>query len=250
MSERQQNSPDHDSAYELDLWRIHKTNPNTTKGAKAVEKLLKLHDTMLAKIANVFHQRYKHIGTFDDFLQEARIGALCAYGRFDEAKNVRNMRHYIKETVYRHLLSYTDQAGFIKVNSHQRAIRNYLDGRYDDMPQKKQAFEAKYKLHNEDLKSEFSSRYSMLVCDIISICMQERQVDAIPQADECSKHLLDSVSVSAAMRNLSSTERDVMNYVYRDGMTVKQIAEHLGCDSGQVQLTINHAKKALKELLE
>jgi RNA polymerase sigma factor (sigma-70 family) len=248
------------TSYEIELLRTHKNNPNSEVGARALDELLKKHSAIIAQAAANFSKRYPHIGTYDDFLQEATLAALVAYSRNDEEKSHSGgIRLYLRSIIFRELLSYVSDAGFVRINSHNRAVKNYVTGKYDHLPEKLDAFEERHNLHNARDREEFKRKYRMFTMQIYSWDSLVIRADSPGSVQDLGKvrssnylaesKLLRSLDIRNCIENLSDIHRELIVAVYVREEDIETVANRLEISVGSAKYALQKAKKELEAMM-
>ena len=180
-----------------DLITIYQSNLTNTK---VVEILLEKYFPLLKKL-DLANQQKHPLTTFDDNLQNARLGAIIAFQRFN-TKSGTKLFTFLYTTVYYHLLSCNDQESFIHFPSNLRKFKSALGGKYDD---------------NEFLKNKILNQYTV---DSIPDCITE----VIPETPIGSENeTISDIYSGLFLDSLPEDERIVAELLIQ-GHTISKIA--------------------------
>ena len=128
-----------------------------------IEALLNRHSLLLKKLASNHAIKYPNT-TFEDCLQNAKVGLILAVKRFDINSSVKFIT-FLHKTVYYYLLTCNDEESFVKCPPVIREIKSYFSGAYNHS--KKTAFEQKHNLNNNDDIQNLENEYKILSSEAI-----------------------------------------------------------------------------------
>jgi RNA polymerase sigma factor (sigma-70 family) len=266
-----ENSDAYSEMADLDILRIYRSDPDSNRGARMARELLRRHRNLLRKLAWRMSKSYPNSNDFDDHMQHACVGAMIAYGRYDFSKVDCKLSYYVHFSVQHYLLDMINHDSFIQCPSHKRAMRSYLSGRYDDMPEKKAAFEKKHNLHNESLVADARTKYKGLTPEMWSLDVEieghkhrgssefarEYLKDTIVDAktSRMEENLILRADVSRAIEQLSDRQKQVcklaMHYEHTNAETARILSEEMQqtVTEGMVRSDIRAIRNVLAAVL-
>lgn len=256
---------------DFEALEAYRSNPSSHRGEEMLQELLRRHRNLLRKVAWKMALKYARSHTFDDFMQHAYVGAMMAYNRFDFAKSnarTNKLSSFVQLTVEKYLLDAMNRDAFIHCPSHQRAMRSYLSGRYDQQPEKKADFEAKNGLTTESARAMAREKYRGLLPELTSFEMEMQShkhrsnedgfsyVDFIQdQSVDIEENLVEKLDIERALRQLSPRQQMVCDLVMQQEYTNQQTADILTerlkepITEGMVRSDIRTIRKTLRATL-
>ena len=243
---------------EIAVWWEYKrlkrfpSNPN-----QALQELFSRHEGMLRQLAQQSHQIHSHLSEYEDKLQYARCGAILAYERFDLSKAQAaggRLSTFVRSTVFRHLQSSNDEDAFIVCPPTRRALRNYLNGRYDNNPLKKSEVENKLGVRTEEDTHRLRRDFSTLVSKFHSLehatsVLSDDTVhfeDVFAGTNLTESDILDKIQIERIISDLTPRQQDVFARYHSGQESVENIAASLGLSTSAIRNDIKAAQKALE----
>lgn len=176
------------------------------------EKMLKQFSKLIMKHAHYVYKRYHGKYALEDLVQEAKLGAIKAYRTYDPTKNVKLITH-IYNYINFYLSHYTRyDTGLIKIP-----------------------------------KAAFSD-VSKIPEIVDSEVFQENYIN-----EKCKNSLNTDISVinkiltSEYLSILTEKEKNILNLIYIEGYTSKEVANIYGVSRQFANLTANKAINKIKE---
>ena len=176
------------------------------------EKILKQFNKLIMKHSHYVFKRYHGKYALEDLVQEAKLGAIKAYRTFDPNKNVKLITH-IYNYIGFYLSHYTRyDTGLIKIPnaafSDSRKIPEIVDS---------EVFQENY--INEKCKTS-----SVIDSTVINKLLTEEYLSI-----------------------LTEKEKNIINLIYLEGYTFKEVATIYGVSRQFANLTANKALNKIKE---
>ena len=176
------------------------------------EKILKQFNKLIMKHSHYVFKRYHGKYALEDLVQEAKLGAIKAYRTFDPNKNVKLITH-IYNYIGFYLSHYTRyDTGLIKIPnaafSDSRKIPEIVDS---------EVFQENY--INEKCKTS-----SVIDSTVINKLLTEEYLSI-----------------------LTEKEKNIINLIYLEGYTFKEVASIYGVSRQFANLTANKALNKIKE---
>jgi RNA polymerase sigma factor (sigma-70 family) len=203
-----------------------------------LEHLLDKHNSLIFAVSKKHFLKHKNID-FEDCLQNAKIAAIDAINSFDFSKeNKFTTFLYFKMSKY--LLTCNDEQNFIKCPSHMREVRSYIAGKYDLDQNKKQKFEKKHQINNNQDFSKLKKE---------NILLKENAVISVPKdslPETLSGNELDcveNINNTIFMKSLPKDEQEIVDLLMQ-GYSQNKISEILGfASTKQINSKVNSIRK-------
>lgn len=176
------------------------------------EKMLKQFNKLIMKHAHYVHKRYHGKYALEDLVQEAKLGAIKAYRTYDPTKNVKLITH-IYNYINFYLSHYTRyDTGLIKIP--------------------KAAFSDVSKIPEIVDSEVFQENY------INEKCKNSLNTD---------NSVINKILTSEYLSILTEKEKNILNLIYIEGYTSKEVANIYGVSRQFANLTANKAINKIKE---
>ena len=221
-------------------------------------ELLCRHNSMMKNIAGKFFEKNSHISSYEDYLQNAYLGAIIAYNRFSSEKsNSAKLSTFVYTTVYRYLQTCLDEQGNVKCPSGLREVRSYFAGKYDLDSEKKTNFEKKYEIFDEQSRHSVFTKFSLLKTDAVTNFVNFEQDD---QEENYIEHniandfinpdsIINSAAINITIESLTDIQKEVLRLKYIQNQSIKEVAENLSAKFGN-QYTTSMIYNEMNEIKE
>lgn len=217
---------------DLELIQIYRSNSDTN----ILSELLERHSNLLKKLSHK-HCEKNPSCIFEDCYQNAIIGAITAYNRYNLQSDVKLIT-FLHTTVYYHLLSCDDTEAFVSCPTNLREVRSYFAGKFTG--QKKLDFEKKYNLMSEKDILDFQKKHNLLAPSSIIT------TDILPEAEFSNENeIVENVQMKIFLDTLPEEEKNIV-MLFCEGHSLSKIAQILS--SGEKKITDKQIKKRLQSL--
>ncbi len=194
----------------------------------------------------------------DDMFQVGCVGLLKAIDNFDETLNVRFSTYAVPMIV-------GEIRRYLRDNNSVRVSRSIRDTAYKVL----QAKEKYIKEHNaEPTMEQIAKIVELPVNDVIfaldaiseTISLSEpiyndgnetiRIMDQIADDKNCDDDILEKLSLTDAIKNLTEREKEILLMRYYVGKTQMEVSEEVGISQAQVSRLEKNALKTIKNFIE
>lgn len=228
---------------DYDLVKLHQHNDS-----EATQSLLSRHQSLLLNLAKQHKSKYPFTSS-EDNIQNATLGALQAYNRFKLENNTAQVSTFVYKTVYHYLLTCLDTESFVGVPSNLREIRSYIAGRYDNDSAKKNKFNKKYSINNEDDKQKLTQKYELIQTNPVGF-----YADVDPSFEDCvldradyENELISSVNNRMLLQSLDADDLLLLNKIFVEEESLARVAQFFSQKTGR-KYTESSIKKRIHSI--
>ncbi len=199
-----------------------------------------------------------HNDKADDMFQVGCVGLLKAIDNFDETLNVRFSTYAVPMIV-------GEIRRYLRDNNSVRVSRSIRDTAYKVL----QAKEMFIKQNNtEPTMQQIAKMVDLPLKDVVfaldaiseTISLSEpiyndgnetiRVMDQIADEKNCDEEILEKLSLTDAIKNLSEREKEILLMRYYVGKTQMEVSEEVGISQAQVSRLEKNALKTIKNFIE
>ncbi|MBP3619033.1 MAG: RNA polymerase sporulation sigma factor SigG [Clostridia bacterium] len=212
----------------------------------------------LRLVLSVVQRFVGHSEKADDMFQVGCVGLLKAIDNFDETLNV-------KFSTYAVPMIIGEIRRFLRDNNSVRVSRSIRDVAYKTL----QAKEEYIRKHNREPSLEQLSEILEIPLADITFALdaisetvslsepiyndgneQIRIMDQIADDKNCDEDIMEKISLSDAIKNLSDREKEILLMRYYVGKTQMEVSEEVGISQAQVSRLEKNALKMIKTFIE
>jgi RNA polymerase sigma factor (sigma-70 family) len=253
------NTPKFNDKTDIEVWEQTKSSDKNIQNS-AFQELFQRHDHMLAEITRNISSYYTQYTTYEDVYQNARMGAMIAYKRYNPDKvgtNKAKLSTFVYKTVQCHLLDQIDHESFINCPSQKRAHRSYFAGKYNNKPIKKEKFEIKNKLTTQEDIDKAKEKYALLQSKFISydspITEGEDSENSNSFLDllkdnrsETEDILINKIEVNRTIQQMPLSHQIICKLFFLDQYKIPDIEKELSIPKSEIKKTIREIKSHFK----
>ena len=243
---------------EYELWLKYKKKAGTIECRETLTELLDRHDGLLRKLACRMAVTYCRSGTFDDHLQNLRIGAIRGYDKYQPDKGT-SVSTFASEIASKYALDVARKNQRpISVSSHvlteARAIRSYFEGELESDPEAKTKFELDHDLTSSEKIAIALQKYQML--SPIFLPLEQQHVDGTQQAESpdqsalTENEIIQKLDFERAKTRLSERANQVLRMSVEEQFTDREVAEALNITTSKVRVDLRKMKGCLGPILQ
>lgn len=228
---------------ETELIKLYQSSPESEQGHEAAAKVLSQYTKLLEMIARQAAKQYSSIGEYGDFIQYARIGALTSLKNFDVNAGVKFIT-YLTRCVRLWIIDCVDNAMPIRCPSQMRPMRSYINGKYDNQPNKKEEFEKKNNIRTDSDREAVTDKYALLSPKHISIDDTGNFGVSLSRAESqrlnynYESDLIDKLEIDLIKKRLSPKQLDILQCWAEEGHTMSETARLLHMNINEVRLNV------------
>lgn len=212
----------------------------------------------LRLVLSVVQRFAGHCDKADDMFQVGCVGLLKAIDNFDETLNVRFSTYAVPMII-------GEIRRYLRDNNSVRVSRSIRDVAYKALQAKEQYIK---KNNREPTLEQIATMIELPVKDVTfaldaiseTMSLNEpiyndgnetiRLMDQIADDKNCDDDIMEKLSLSDAIKNLSNREKEILLMRYYVGKTQVEVSEEVGISQAQVSRLEKNALKTIKSFIE
>jgi RNA polymerase sigma factor (sigma-70 family) len=240
-------------ARELSDLQEYVRHEGTLLARAPLSRLLFRHQPLLKDLASKVVRN--NVGLeFDDMLQEARIGAIDCYPRYQADRGCR-LTTFVHLNVSRHLTCAKEQRHMIAVPERQMLLRELILGKFDAFEGKQRQVLAHFGLNSiEEAQAKYVALQPQQSLNYVYISPGDNTTFSTTLADmyedatcETDDEIITRIDLSDAIASLDPVAARCLGQLVDEGMGQDEIGQANGLSRNQVKNKLFQARQQLRE---